>query len=386
MRLYFAIFSSLCCCLVSLVLAFASLRNEYRWELPPGFPLPSVPPDNPMSNDKVKLGRYLFYDKRISANGTESCASCHRQELAFTDGKSVAIGATGQSHTRSAMSLVNVAYSNVLGWSNPNLQTLEEQVLTPLLRDHPVELGFNLHAGEYLKAARSDSIYASLFPRAFPSDTQPFTVRNIAKAIACFERTIISGRSPYDRYHFNGDEKAISESAKRGEVLFFLDLSTSCFRCHSGVSFSDAALAASRAGGRVEFHNTGLYNRPGLLSYPAPNVGIYEYTKRPSDVGKFKAPTLRNIALTAPYMHDGSIQTLEGVLDHYIRGGRKIESGPNPGNGHDNPNKDKLILGFFLSRQNRADLLEFLRSLTDEYIVRDARFSDPWQSKIAAPD
>ncbi len=128
----------------------------------------------------------------------------------------------------------------------------------------------------------------------------------------------------------------------------------------------------------MEFHNTGLYNLPGPLSYPAPNVGIYEYTRLAADVGKFKAPTLRNIAVTAPYMHDGSIATLEGVLDHYAAGGRRIRSGPHAGDGHNNPNKDHLIGGFTLSPADRADLVAFLQSLTDDAVLRDPRYSNPW--------
>jgi cytochrome c peroxidase len=128
----------------------------------------------------------------------------------------------------------------------------------------------------------------------------------------------------------------------------------------------------------VEFHNTGLYNLKGAFSYPAPNLGIYEFTKSAGDVGKFKAPTLRNIAVTAPYMHDGSIPTLEGVLDHYAAGGRTIGSGVNAGTGHDNPNKDHLIGGFQLSAQQRADLIAFLQSLTDDGVLHDARFANPW--------
>ncbi len=151
----------------------------------------------------------------------------------------------------------------------------------------------------------------------------------------------------------------------------------SCFStnaCPASAATADSLSLAPRSPERsaerqVEFHNTGLYNLPGLLSYPAPNVGIYEYTKDPSDVGKFKAPTLRNIALTAPYMHDGSIATLEGVLDHYAAGGRA----------HDNPNKDPLIGGFKLSEQDRQDLIEFLKSLTDDAVLHDQRFANPWQ-------
>jgi cytochrome c peroxidase len=351
--------------------------GDYEWHLPKGFPKPFVPADNPMTAAKVELGRYLFYDTRMSVNGKESCASCHKQELAFTDGRAAAQGATGELHSRSAMSLVNVAYSGALTWSNPEMKSLEKQALVPMFGDHPIELGLREGDG-FLPMLRSDTKYRSLFERAFPGDADPFTVANVTKALASFERSVISGSSPYDRYHYAGDDNAISESAKRGEILFF-NQHLSCFRCHGGFAFSDATVSERNAGRHNEFHNTGLYNVSGLLSYPAPNLGIYEFTKEPADVGKFKAPTLRNIALTAPYMHDGSIPTLEGVLDHYAAGGRRIISGPNTGNGRENPNKDPLIGGFQLSEQDRSDLIAFLNCLTDEAVIHDPRFANPWQ-------
>ena len=310
----------------------------------------------------------------------KSLALLAKQEFAFTDGRAVAQGATGESHSRSAMSLVNVAYSAALTWSNPQMKSLEKQALVPMFGEHPIELGLREGDG-FLPLLRSDPKYRSLFERAFPGNADPFTLSNVTKALACFERSIISGRSPYDRYHYERDENAISDSAKRGEILFF-NQHLSCFRCHGGFAFSDATVSQSNVGRHVEFHNTGLYNLSGLLSYPAPNVGIYEFTKAPADVGKFRAPTLRNVALTAPYMHDGSIPTLEGVLDHYAAGGRAITSGPNNGNGHQNPNKDPLIGGFELSQQDRADLIAFLNCLTDEAVIQDPRFANPWpQSK-----
>jgi cytochrome c peroxidase len=317
----------------------------FQWELPKGFPVPRVPADNPMSNEKVKLGRFLFYEKRLSGNGTMSCASCHRQELAFTDGRAVPVGVTGQMHPRSAQSLVNAAYYSVLTWSNPDLHILEQQILIPMLSEHPTELGLSGHEAAALAAFRSDPIYRDLFPQAFPNERDAFTLPNVAKALACFVRTIVSGRSPYDRFLHDGDANAISESAKRGELLFFSDGSAGCFRCHSGFNFSDSA-----------FHNTALYN-----PYPEPNPGV--------SLGKFRTPSLRNIAVTAPYMHDGSVKTLDAVLDHYSAGGRASS----------NPNKDKLITGFILTEQNRVDLIAFLESLTDTELLHDARYSDPWR-------
>lgn len=366
--------------LIGICAIVAAQTTDYAWNLPQGFPKPYVPADNPMTTTKVELGRYLFYDTRMSVNGKEACASCHKQELAFTDGRAVGIGATGELHSRSAMSLVNVAYNAVLTWSNPQLKSLEQQALTPMFGEHPIELGLR-HEDHFFAVLRTDSTYRSLFDRAFPGETDPFTVSNVTKAIASFERSIISARSPYDRYHYGGDDSAVSEAAKRGEILFF-NQHLSCFRCHGGFDFSDATVSERAAHRPVEFHNTGLYDVAGLLSYPAPNVGIYEYTKVPADVGKFKAPTLRNIALTAPYMHDGSIPTLEGVLDHYAAGGRMIQSGPYAGDGHNNSNKDPLIRGFTLSDQDRKDLIAFLGSLTDQAVLHDPRFSNPWpQSK-----
>ena len=350
--------------------------QTYSWNLPKGFPEPYVPADNPMTAAKVELGRYLFYDTRMSVNGKASCATCHKQEFAFTDGRAVGLGATGQLHSRSAMSLVNVAYGAALTWSNPQMKELEDQALVPMFGDHPIELGLREGDG-FLPMLSSDPKYKVLFERAFPGDADRFTVKNVTKALASFERSLVSAGSPYDRYHYERDDGAVPDSAKRGESLFF-NQHLSCFRCHGGFNFSDATVSENSRGREIEFHNAGLYNVAGTLSYPAPNVGTYEYTKTAADIGKFKAPTLRNIAITAPYMHDGSIATLEGVLDHYAAGGRTIGSGPNAGIGHDNPNKDHLIGGFQLSAQDRADLIAFLESLTDQEVLHDPRFANAW--------
>jgi cytochrome c peroxidase len=368
-------------CITSTLLPAAEppSTDSYAWNLPEGFPRPRVPADNPMTAAKVDLGRHLFYDTRMSVNGKESCATCHKQELAFTDGRTVSLGATGQAHPRNAMSLVNVAYAGALTWNNPTLKTLEEQALVPMYGEHPLELG--LRVGDDFPAKLSAlPVYVELFRRAFPESRDPFTRQNVLYAIASFERSIISADSPYDRYHYGGNDGAISDSAKRGEILFFSQ-PLSCFRCHGGFYFSDASDSERRAHRPFEFHNTGLYNLAGALSYPAPNVGIYEFTNVAADVGKFKAPTLRNIAITAPYMHDGSIATLKEVLAHYAAGGRTIASGPHAGKGHDNPNKDALIGGFILSTHDRDDLIAFLQSLTDTSVINNKRFGNPWLAK-----
>ncbi|HLK66657.1 MAG TPA: di-heme enzyme [Bryobacteraceae bacterium] len=348
----------------------------YDWHLPKGFPKPRLPADNPMTPAKVELGRHLFYDSRLSVNSKASCATCHKQELAFTDGHPLGIGATGEKHPRGAMGLVNVAYSATLTWNNPGMKELEQQALVPMYGEHPVELGLREGDG-LLGRLNSDPKYRELFERAFPESADRITVANVTKAIACFERSIISARSPWDRYHYERDESAISDAAKRGEILFFSQ-PLSCFRCHGGFNFSSATVSDGHEPQGSDFHNTGLYNMPGETSYPAPNVGIFEFTRNPKDVGKFKAPTLRNIALTAPYMHDGSIATLEDVIEHYAAGGRTVRSGAYAGVGRDNPNKDPLVGGSQLSDQDRSDLVEFLKSLTDRAVLRDSRFANPW--------
>ena len=370
-----------CAHLSALALAFAALvsvrvpaQQTYDWRLPAGFPAPPIPADNPISDAKVELGRHLFYDARLSGNGTQSCASCHEQNRAFTDGRARSIGSTGEVHPRGAMSLVNVAYAQALTWANPTLVRLEDQALVPMYGERPIELGLH-RSDRWLDTLKGDTTYRSLFGTVFP-DSDPVSRENVVKALATFQRAIVSARSPYDRYHFDRDDGAISDAAKRGEVLFH-SRPLSCFTCHGGVHLS-GAMGASRRSMAVEFHNTGLYNLPGPLSYPQVNTGLYDVTRDPADVGKFKAPTLRNIAVTAPYMHDGSVATLDEVIDHYGAGGRTIATGPYRGIGHDNPNKSSGVTGFALTKEQRADLIAFLRSLTDDELLRDPRFGNPW--------
>jgi cytochrome c peroxidase len=270
------------------------------------------------------------------------------------------------------MSLVNVGYAITLTWVDPKTRLLEDQALVPMYGQHPIELGLD-RGDAWLRAIQLDRSYRSMFSAAFTGES--ISARNVVKAIAAFERSIVSMRSPYDRYKFGGDGAAMSESARRGEALFF-GARVACFGCHGGKHFS---LDMGREGYLPPpvFHNTGLYNLAGAFSYPTSNLGLYESTKDPADVGKFKPPTLRNIALTAPYMHDGSIATLDEAVDHYAAGGRTIADGPYAGVGRDNPNKSAPLRGFTLTPWDRADLVEFLKSLTDTEVLKDPRFSDP---------
>jgi cytochrome c peroxidase len=363
---------------VLLIIGFAGFwlfERPFEWAIDSALPIPEVPVDNPMSDVKVELGRLLFYDERLSVSGAMSCATCHIQALAFTDGKARSLGATGQVHPRGAMTLVNVAYASRLTWANPLLDKLEDQALTPMFGDNPIEMGMAGRESAIADLLRNDERYNALAPRAFPLDQDPYSVINAVRSIAAFTRTIISNNSAYDRF-LSGDEAALNENARRGMELFFSER-LECFHCHGGFNFTDSTTHANARIDRIGFHNTGLYNIDGEGAYPADNTGLYDMTGTRRDMGRFKAPTLRNIVITAPYMHDGSAATLEEVIEHYARGGRLIEEGPNAGDGRRNPFKSEFIRGFVLSDNERDDLIAFLNSLTDESLLTDSRWSNP---------
>jgi cytochrome c peroxidase len=351
---------------------------SWDWGLPEGYPQPVVPADNPMNEAKVELGRRLFYDTALSGNQTQSCASCHDQARAFTDALPRSFGSTGEMHPRNAMSLTNVAYLPRLTWANPVLDSLEEQALVPMFGEHPVELGMAGQEEVLLRRLADASMYPELFADAFPTDADPISVGNVVRALAAFQRTLISHRSPYDRYVYEGDTEALSESARRGAELFFSER-LECFHCHGGFNFTDSVRHDGSVDDAVPFHNTGLYNVDGRGSYPADNIGLMEITGDRRDMGRFRAPTLRNIELTAPYFHDGSAATLDEVIDHYVAGGRTIEEDPNAGIGAESPLKSIFVRGFVLSAEERADLIAFLRSLTDWELTRDPRFENPFE-------
>ncbi len=346
----------------------------YDWPIAEHLPRPDVPIDNPMSAAKVELGRHLFYDERLSVNGTVSCATCHLQSLAFTDGKTQSIGATGELHPRSSMSLVNSAYASRLTWANHLLARLEDQALMPLLGTDPIEMGAK--PDQVVETIRADAFYAEQFPRVFSGDADSYSVLNVVRAQAAFVRSIVSFDSPYDQY-LAGDADALSDSAVRGMDLFFSER-LECFHCHGGFNFTDSTTHANANIERVGFHNNALYNVDDFGAYPEENTGLFDMTGNRRDMGRFKAPTLRNIAVTAPYMHDGSVATLEDVIAHYARAGRNVTEGPHTGDGRRNPFKSEFIVGFELTDRETEDLLAFLHALTDERVLSDPAFSDPW--------
>jgi cytochrome c peroxidase len=367
-------------------------------ELPCGFPLPKESEANPLDMAKVELGRMLFYDRNMSFNQTQSCADCHQQDKAFTDGRVVSAGSEGGLHARNAMSMTNVVYNSTMNWSNNQIVNLHDQALAVVLNEDPVELGWAGHVDEMLNRLKSPSNadyagtpfagnapdYAHMFAEAFPDEAEPVTLSTAVKAFAAFGSIMVSGDSDYDK-ESRGEANTMSDAAKRGRELFFGER-LECFHCHGGFNFTDSVNHEGATFTHNNFHNNALYNIDGDGDgigdglYPADNHGLREFTLLPEDEGKFRAPTLRNIELTAPYMHDGSIATLDEVIDHYARGGRLIlPPDPNAGDGALSPNNTSgFINGFVITAEERLDLIEFFKSLTDwKFVCRDD-LSDPF--------
>ncbi|RVT51422.1 methanobactin export MATE transporter MbnM [Rubrivivax albus] len=362
--------------------AAGGTEGDWRWSLPAYYPAPKVPADNPMTTAKVELGRFLFHDKRLSGNGSQACAGCHLQALAFSDGRAQARGSTGAVHPRSAQHLSNVVFNATLTWANPSLVTLEQQMLTPLFGDDPVEMGVNdANRDAVLQRLRDDADYPARFAAAFPGVAEPIGWPQVIQAIASFQRALVSADSRYDRW-LQG-RGTLSTSETRGMNLFFGE-KAECFHCHGSFNFNDQIVHASSRIVETPFHNTGLYNLGGSGAFPEPNRGVFELSAKAADMGAFRAPSLRNVEVTAPYMHDGSVATLEDVLRHYAAGGRVIASGPYAGDGRANPYKSDLVTRIDLDDQEQADIVAFLKTLTDSGFLSDARFSDPFATRTTA--
>lgn len=342
------------------ILAPAHAAESYVWPLPEWMPLPPVPEDNPMSADKVDLGRHLFFDARLSGDGTVACSSCHDPSRAFTDGRTTAVGIEGATGSLNAPSLANVAYLPVNAWANPHMTSLEFQSLVPMFGEAPLEMGAAGHEDRIFAALAADPYYAEAFPAAFPDRPRP-DLFTITRALGAFQRSLMSFDSPYDRFKYGGDLDALSDAAKRGEQHFF-DHRFECYHCHQGILFTDNFQREGSPWTETGFHNTGLYS-----TYPAAAPGRAEFTGSAADEGVFRTPSLRNVAVTAPYMHDGSISDLRGVLAHYANGGRE---------GH--VNQDGLIVGFKATEAEISDIIAFLESLTDERFLSNRAHSDPW--------
>lgn len=295
---------------------------EYELDIPLGLKEMRIPADNPLTKEKIELGKQLYFDPRLSSDNTISCASCHHPDKGWSNGERFATGVAGAKGGRSAPTIVNSGYFYFQFWDG-RAKHVEGQALGPIQAD--VEMNMPLDKLE--KKLNGIAGYRKQFQEVFGTDV---TAENVAKAIGAFERTILSGDAPYDRFK-NGDEDALSESAQRGMKLFFGK--ANCVACHSGPNFSDGA-----------FHNIGVG-----MDQEDPDLGRYTQTGLLGDRGSFKTPTLREIAKTAPYMHDGSLATLKDVVDFYAKGGI------------DNPQLDEEIFNIKLEPEEKDDLVTFLK-------------------------
>lgn len=315
----------------------AQLRGGNDRDPPkPPLGLPEIiwPEDNEYSPEKAELGRLLYFDTRLSADKTVSCASCHSPEKAFTDGAPVSTGIKKQKGGRSAPTVINRAYSLAQFWDG-RAATLEDQAKGPLA--NPIEMTTEKDPSAAHRACveclRAIPGYVARFDKVF--GTKEFTIDHVAMAIATFERTVLSGNAPYDKYNA-GDKKALSESQVRGMSVFFDK--AQCDRCHIGFNFTD-----------------GSYENIGIgMDKPNPDLGRFLVTKNPEHKGAFKTPTLREIERTGPYMHDGSLKTLEDVVEHYNKGGIK------------NPWLSPQMKDLKLTDQDKKDLVSFLKALSGE--------------------
>ncbi len=316
----------------------ARAEGEVALKLPLGLQEESlyIPSDNPLTAEKIDLGRLLYFDKRLSTDNTVSCASCHHPRFGCGDGQPVSTGVREQKGARSAPTTINRAFSKEQFWDG-RAADLEEQAKGPIA--NPIEMGFT-HDGVVarLKGIRG---YRERFEKVF--GTENLTIDRVAQAIAAYERTILSGNSPYDRFQA-GDKSALSAPAQRGLALF--EGKASCVRCHTGFNFTDEG-----------FHNLGVGWETKKKELR--DTGRFQVTKEEKDKGAFKTPTLRNITETAPYMHDGSQKTLEEVVEYYNKGGES------------NPFLDPQMKPLGLTAEEKKDLIEFLRALTGE-IAADA--------------
>jgi len=306
-------------------------------ELPAGFPVMVEPEDNRFTPERWKLGKRLFYDKILSRNATISCASCHKQEFAFSDDVTFSPGDADAPGTSNAPTLTNIGYHPYFTRAG-GVPTLEMQILVPIQEHNE----FNTSILEIARKLKDDAAYREMALSAYGREIDPFV---ITRAIACFERSLVSGNSRFDQYYFGNKPEALTASEINGMRLFFSDR-TNCSKCHGDFNFTN-----------YRFENNGLY-----LHYT--DSGRMRITHLESDNGKFKVPTLRNIALTAPYMHDGSLKTLDEVIGHYNEGGK------------DHPNKNALIHPLGLSESEKAELIAFLRTLSDAEFTTNKKFKN----------
>lgn len=318
---------------------------------------------NNSAKNEVELGRHLFYDTRLSYNLTKSCSSCHDPLYAFTDGYRTSSGAEGYNVKRNAPSLLNASFNKAFTWGDSTIRSFQDQIKLPLFNNHPKELGWNKYGDDILYRLRQIPLYQNLFAKAFPNKKNTFTEQNIIQAIIAFEEQLVSFDAPYDAY-LRGNKNAMDTAAINGMQLFN-SKKLACGSCHSWDH-------------NLRYENTGLYNWQNKNSYPPEDQGLYSTTKNISDNGKFRVPSLRNILLTAPYAHDGSVATIQDIIAIYERGGRASTDSSFNGDGKNNQLKSILIKGFHLTSSERSALLSFFAAMTDTSYLQKSELLNPF--------
>lgn len=318
------------------------------------------------------LGHFLFFDTNLSLNNTKSCASCHNPAFAFSDGYRQSVTALGESTLHNAPSLINVSSLKAFDWANPSIKSLEKQMLRPLFGTKPIEMGTHKKLKELKQYFKVKEPYKTLVFNEFGNIDTVKVEKIIINSIASYLRKLNSSNSKFDL--FLAGKTNLTDGEKHGMGLFF-SKKLGCGNCHQLPNFT-----ISDKNFHNNYFNTGLYNVKNKDKYPAHDNGIMQYTQKPADDGKFKIPSLRNVMLTAPYMHDGSVSDISEVIDIYASGGRFIASGNIKGNGKENSNKSKLIRGFQINKQEKKDLLMFLNTLSDSTIYTNPKFQNPFQN------
>ena len=314
---------------------FVINESNYTLEVPPGFPSMEIPEDNQPSQRRITLGKMLFFDKALSVDSSVSCGSCHFPQLAFSDDKALSLGVNSIPGIRNAPSLGNIGYQKSF-FRDGGVPTLEQQVLAPI--SDPNEMAFSVPG--VVERMQQNPVYVNFSMKAYGRQPDPFV---LTRAIAAFERTLITGNSDFDKHYYQGVRNVLSDSEKRGLQLF-MSSRTNCSTCHSGFNFTD-----------LSFRNNGLYE-------VYTDTGRKRITTFDEDYGKFKVASLRNVELTGPYMHDGSLNTLEEVVEHYNAGGQT------------NLYKDPLIRSLNLTLQEKEDIVNFLSTLTDQSFLTNPAF------------
>lgn len=324
--------------------------TPYKLQVPPGFPPPILNPNNPLTVEGVELGRHLFYEKKLSRDNSMSCASCHKQEFAFSDAPNkLSKGVDGLAGTFNAMHIVNMAWLENFFW-NGRSPSLEDQAFHPIV--DPLEMNTTWEA--VLKKLREDPKYPPMFKKAF--GTEEITVERVTKAIAQFERTLISGNSKYDKWRRG--ETTLTELELFGFTMFETERGD-CFHCHGSTTTGNMFGAF----GQLIFTNNGVEPEATMP------LGRMAVTGNPADRGKFKIPSLRNVAVTFPYFHDGRFQSLQEVIEFYNMGGHPSST--------IDPNMKAAGVGRNWTQYEKSALLAFLNTLTDVDFLTDPRFSDP---------